>query len=150
MSDRRLTEEIRKKLIGLNPFNQKSTIDFTPTFYKKKNEDGDYNIPQEYWPVFSVRPYTQGELLDIRKVYANKNTENIKLDSIRNFARVVTMGWSSLFDSGTMEEIDYTKDQDGFASKEIFESFSFNLINSIIAKATQISGLSSEEAEGLE
>lgn len=149
MSDRKLTPELQKKLMGLNPFSANATVDFTPAFYRKKSEDDEYIIPEEYQPVFSIRPYKKSELERIRKIYSNRKPENIDMDDVKDFARIVIKGWRNLYDAGTLEEIEYETEDDGTASRVVVYSFSFTLINSIITECIKISGLSAEEVEGL-
>lgn len=144
-----LTPEVRKALLGLNPFNPESTISFTPAFYEIVDKNKKILIPEEFRPVFQIRPYNKNELTSIRKFYTGLNAEDADLDEIKDFARIVIRDWENLYDAGTMEEITYSEEEDHTSSKDVVYSFSFQLINAIITRATKISGLQIEETEAL-
>ena len=56
MAEIKMTEEIREKMLGLLPFDNEATVEYTPYQFKVKD------FPEEYVPVFTQRPYKEGEI----------------------------------------------------------------------------------------
>lgn len=148
--DKVMDEETRKILTGLAPFSIKSTIDFVPESYQVKVKDADGKdtdqclISQDFWPTFTVRPWSRKESNDSVKALMKFQTDTDDT-AIRELCRKATVGWENLIDVGTMSNIPYESDSDKGAKKDIFESFTLSLILDISHKIGNISGLNKHE-----
>lgn len=49
-----MTKELREKLQGFLAFQTDAIYKYIPAPYRKKKE-GEYVIPKEFWPIFSIR-----------------------------------------------------------------------------------------------
>lgn len=142
-----ISEETRQALQGLAPFSTRSTIDFTPESYRIKR-DGVYIVEESAWPVFKIRPWTKGEAGHIRKSmpkYADSRDDS----EIREYVRRAVVGWENLIDAGTGELIEYVEEQNGGASKELFDIFPSALVTDILNKSLAISGIVDMERAAL-
>ena len=151
MSDHVMSEEVRQKLLGRCPFNVTSTIDYTPELYLTKTDDV-YDLPVEFRPVFQVRSFTKQDSIDISTgAIKAKDGQGVDkyIDTITNKARQCTMGWSKLYDAGTMTEIPYKADINGGADKDLFNSLPLPVIQDMFVFISGISGLKSFERSGL-
>lgn len=142
-----MDEETRKKLEGLLPFSVKSTTEFTPSSI---GED----IPEEYRPVFSIRPFNREEMRSATTIFKGLSNDSEsgdleKEDKLAECSRKVVMGWKNLFDVGTGEEIEYTQDVNGGADKEKFEMITPDMKASILVESVRISGLLNLSKVGL-
>lgn len=146
MSDVRLTPEVREKLISRLPFSTKATIEFIPPCFQVKDSDGAFIIPERYQAVFTVRSMTRKETNDIRALAMSDKKDDQKY---RDCVRPCIVGWKNLFDAGSMEEIAYTQETTGGASKEIFDQFPSTLFGDLLTYVGRISGIIDTEKLGL-
>lgn len=145
MEKRVLTPEIREALLSKVPFSVNARVSYTPKTYRTKKENTEeYVIPVEYQPVFEVRSFTREEIPQVRKV-ATKGDEV----GIREWSRKVVMGWSNMFDAGTMEELDYKVDPTGGCDKDLFSTIPETVSADILMYASSISGLLDKDKLGL-
>jgi hypothetical protein len=145
MSEKRILDEsTRKSLLGYLPFSVSSSVDFTPEQFGALDEN--------LRPVFYVRSFKQSEIQELRKNYASigntKKSEAIQQISDDNLqvVRRCLVGWRNLFDAGTGEEIEYTKDtDDNGCDKKIWSTFPVWLVRELMEYIRKISGLTSVE-----
>lgn len=143
---RMMDEDLRKKLHGLAPFSIKSTTKYTPPIY---GED----IPEEFRPIFYIRPYSRAEIKSAKKVLAeiSKSEEKIASmtaeesealeESIYELARKVVMNWDRFYDAGSGSMIPYESDINGGVDKELFYLIPSTIVGMILAEAVKISGM---------
>jgi len=127
MAELRMTEEIRKKMLGLLPFDNSASIDYTPQQYFADD------FPEEFRPVFKQRGFSEGEIKDVRRLL--KDIEKADDDELNNYARLSVVGWSNLWDVGSMKKIEYSDD------KEQFLRLPTTVKGSLLYNAVKISGL---------
>jgi hypothetical protein len=136
MEKRILDEETRRQLLGYTPFSGEQSIPFTP--------DGFPNVKEEFKPVFSIRPFSQAELSQLRN-----NLSNNKSDDNEKIIRSCIVGWVNFFNSGTGEEIGYRSAPQGGVDKELYQILPSAIQVSITKFIKKISGLSTMEELGL-
>lgn len=147
MEKRVLTEEIRRELLGLVPFSVNSTDDFTPTMFLKKNNNGEFLIPEEFRPVFKIRCFTVEEKRKVTKMLINiKETAE---DNVRENTRMVVVGWRHLFDAGSNEEVVFKAAPDGGADPDLFAGIPASVAGALLFHASKISGIIDAEKLGL-
>lgn len=154
MEKKVLDEATRQALLGLSPFSLNSTIDFVPASYKIKNKEGQYVIPEDLWPTFTIRPWTKVENEAVKKSLSKASTltgdqANKAEAESKESVRKAIKGWSNLIDAGTCEEIEFESDAEGGASKVAFEQFPAALISDLLNKCCSVSGLLDMERLGL-
>lgn len=148
MADNKMTPELRELLLNRLPFSRNSSLGYTPKAYLTKtlDENGketeEFEIPEEYRPVFTIRPMTAEEKA---KLSTNKPEEKVLRDITRsNIINVI-----KLYDAGSMEEISFKSDAKGGMDKDQFESIPNIVILDLFRKISSISGLSPHERSGL-
>lgn len=151
MSEHKMTPELRKKMLTRLPFSRNSSIEHTPAPYlvKEQDEEGkdtdEFAIPEEYRPVFKVRPFSTEEKAKLGKV-TNKSIDEA---SLRDLVRANIVGVEKLFDAGSMEELPFKGDQNGGMDKGLFDSLPVMVIRDLFVFISGISGLSTDERAGL-
>lgn len=139
MSEMRLTEEERKVLEGLTPFNVGSTVSYTPGAYS--------HLPEHIRPVFTVRPLRKDESEKLRKVIAAvKVTDEAYL---RETVRLLISAMDRLFDAATGEQIEYKAAPDGGMDKDIYALLPIHITSDILMYVCRISGLIPPEVKAL-
>ncbi|RPH42664.1 MAG: hypothetical protein EHM87_16125 [Burkholderiales bacterium] len=139
-----MTPEVRAALLSKVPFSSSATIEYTPKSYFTKNDAGEYLIPEDFRPVFTVRPFLKAEIETVKKS-CSKGEEN----SVREWARKAVVGWVKLFDAGSMEEIDYVPDAIGGCDKTLWSMIPDHICGDILMYASSISGILDREKVGL-
>lgn len=148
--DNKMTPEIRAKLLNRLPFSRNATIDYTPKPYLTKtldadgNETEEYDIPEEYRPIFTLRPMS---VQDKDKMLSSGKAADEKV--LRDFVRGSIVGVARLYDAGTMEEIQFKGDPKGGMDKDQFESIPVMVVRDLFIYISGISGLSPSERSGL-
>lgn len=152
----KLDNEAKKALLGLAPFSLTSTIGFVPNSYqikkKEKDEDeGEYIIPEKYWPTIHIRPFTKLEGEQVKKalVQVAKDGNPKSLQESKELVRKIIKGFDNLIDVGAEEILEFEIDETGFLKKDIYDRFSDTLISDILKKCTNISGITDIERQGL-
>lgn len=144
MSEHKLDEETRRKMLTRLPFSRNSTITHTPKAYLTKDAAGEYDIPDDFRPVFSVRPFSSQDKDRIAK--KDKSNED-KL--YREVTASNITGMSQLYDAGSMEEIDFKSAPNGGMDMEQFMSLPVMVQIELYVFIAGISGLSVYEKSGL-
>jgi len=145
-----LTPEVRAALLSKIPFSVNATTEYTPKPYMTKIKDSEgkdtdeYSIPEEFRPVFTVRPFTKQESYDVKKV-CTKGEEK----GIQEWTRKVVIGWKNMFDAGTLEEIEYKADPSGGADKDYFGTIPEYVVADILMYVSSISGILDKDKLGL-
>ena len=152
MAEHTMTDEVRKLLLSKMPFSISSTIEYTPPTYtnKKKDAEGndtaEYEIPEDYRPAFTVRPFSKGEADNLRKVTANKTPDEAVLKSN---TRKAVVGWRNMWDIGTMTELEYKADINGGLDKDLFDSIPLQVVTELFLYISTVSGILPAERLGL-
>ena len=150
MSEHVLDEETRKKLLTRLPFSRSASIPYTPKVYMTKvlddkgKETDEYEIPEEFRPVFEVRPFSQSDKEKLKKIEKNPDEKVLK-----EITRTNITDLSKLFDAGTMEEIPFKTDENKVMTLEQFESLPVIVQRDLYVFIAGISGLSAYERSGL-
>lgn len=148
--DNRMTPEIRAKLLNRLPFSRNATIEYVPKPYLTKvldqdgNETEEFDIPEEYRPIFVLRPMS---VQDKEKMITSGKVADEK--TLRDFVRSSIVGVTKLFDAGTMEEIIFKSDAKGGMDRDQFESIPIMVVRDLFIYISSISGLSPSERSGL-
>lgn len=141
MAERRILDEAtRRQLQGYTPFSSEVTVSFIP-------EEFD-NIPDAtIRPVFTLSPFTQAQKdqISINSKEYSPDMPQEKIFEIaaanKNVLRGCVKGWKNFYDSGTGEEIEF--------SKENFEVLPGFIISGIRKEVEKISCLSEPTKLGL-
>jgi len=147
--DNKMTPEIRAKLLNRLPFSRNATIDYTPKPYLTKvidadgNETEEYDIPEEYRPIFTLRPMSVQDKDKLGSIKASDEK------ALRDLVRSAIVGVSRLYDAGSMEEIQFKSDAKGGMDKDQFETLPVMVIRDLFIYVSGISGLSPSERSGL-
>lgn len=152
MEERVLTPEMREKLLGDMPFNSDSTIEFTPKHYLRKDEKGDFILPEEYRPVFILKGMTKPQRQKGRKLVI-KMSEELKEDDqghVVDLTRLNVIGWRNMFDLGTMKEFKFNAETDGGCEKKLFDSIPVSIVGQIFFEQCRISGILDTDKLSLE
>jgi hypothetical protein len=139
MAEYRLDEATKKALLGLMPFSQGGTMDFTPEAFK--------DVPKNAQPVFKLRSFTRQEFQDVRDIYSNE--EKDKQKALWEIARKTLKGWSKVFDLSTGEAVLFKADADGGVDKELWEALPLLIRRVIFTQVSVMSGLLEQERQGL-
>lgn len=130
----KLDEVMRDRMKAILPFSLKAVDSFTPEIYGE--------LPEEFRPSFKIRPFTVGEKKEITTAASRGGMQNAEqLDKIRK----VLVGWEKLFDSATLEVIEYRAETDGGCERKLFDALPQCLMIEILNHAIKISGLLSAE-----
>jgi len=147
MAGLKLTEEHRQALLGLMPFTQNGTIEYTPKAFEK------LDIPKNKKSIYIMRAYNKDEMTRVRKlindVNASKGSKDDQEEEIRDLTRRSIVGWKNIYDLATGDEIEFKKDSDGSADKGLFEDIPDVIKAEIYTYSLTISGLMKKEIEGL-
>ena len=146
--EHKMDEALRQKLLNRLPFNRDVTIDYTPRPYLTKELDAEgketdeYEIPEDYRPVFKCRPFSVAEK---QRVSLGKKEEKELLE----ITRANILGVEKLYDAGTMDLISYKADPKGGMDRDLFDSLPTMVIRDLFVFISSISGLSPYERSGL-
>jgi len=139
MSDRILTEDERKMLEGLAPFNLNSTVRYIPKPYA--------SVPDDLKVTFTVRPFKKNEQDTVRRTIAK--ISDADENKLREYARSVIVGMENLHDAATGEPIEFKADAYGSIDRNIFELIPVTIMSDILMYVCKISGLIAAEKSGL-
>jgi hypothetical protein len=149
MAEYKLDEETRKKLLTRLPFSRTATIEFTPELYLTKVIDAkgkvtsEYEIPEEFRPVFLCRPFSREDKDKLRKF------EKAEESQLREIVRGNVVGYRNLWDIGTETLMEFRADAKGGMDKEQFEALPVAVQRDLFVFISGISGLSMSEKAGL-
>jgi hypothetical protein len=140
MEERKLTEELREKMLGNLPFSVNATKWITPEKFK--------DIEEEFRPSFEVKAFNKTEATQAKKYFSD--IKNAKEDAVIDLLRKKVVNWKNVFDVGTGLEIIYKADDtNGGCDKELFSSLPSIIIGDILWQVTKISGLLDTDKLGL-
>lgn len=134
----RLDEETRKKLFGISVFSSKSTTEFTPAAYLEEDEDGEYLIPEEARPVFTLRALNALEKKAVQQEWSKGKSDPQK---VMTLIRKTILGVEKLYDAGSGEEIPFEESEEGGMSPGQFLELPQLVSADIMAYVLHISGL---------
>ncbi len=132
---REITPEIREKLLGILPHGE--SIPFKPL-------EGDL---EEFSPIIYLRPWTSAEQDSYNNMTSGDDISYRKVICEFGYKGVVKI--ENLLDISTGEEIIIPM-KDGKIDFSWYSELSLNLQRKIFSRVQKISGLVSEEKEGLE
>ena len=136
-----LTEDEKKLLRGISPFNVNEKFSFTPHQYET------LHVPKKLRPKFTIITIDKASHIVVCRIF--DNVEAAKEEDILEMSRKVTVGWENLIDSATGEEIPFKADPLGGCDKATFELLPRVMHGTMLAKAREISGLIGGEKRGL-
>lgn len=139
MADMRLTDEEKKLLEGLTPFNANSTIPYTPGAYS--------NLPEKMRPIFTVRPLKREENDKLRRTLSNVKTADESF--LREMVRILIVGMDQMYDAATGEQILYEAAPDGGMARELYATLPIHITSDILMYVSRISGLIPPEKTAL-
>jgi hypothetical protein len=139
MEERRLTPELREKLLGALPFSVSSTIWYSPDKYKEIEED--------FRPSFELKSLTKEEFQRAKKLL--KDVKSAKEEDINEIVRKKIVSWKNMFDAGTLEEIPFKEDESGGCDKKLFESIPPVIVGALFFQISKISCLIDTDKLGL-
>lgn len=145
------TDDIKKQLIGLLPFDEESTEEYTPAAFDK--------IPDALRPVFCIRPMKQIER-DRMSLYINKLSSMEESDSkpkdlmdlndkMNDIVRQCIVDIKNLYDLGTQKLIDFQADEKGGLLKSLWRKIPESVKTNIYYRVNGISGLFYSESVAL-
>lgn len=134
-TERRIDEDVKKQLIGMLPFSSSRQVDFTPEKYDC--------IPEEYRPVFKMRPLTTAEAENVKETLIKmKDLKTIDLERrTKEAVRKCLVGWDNFIDIGKEEYIEYKEDAICGCDKELFSAIPTSIIGDMFFYLTKLSGL---------
>lgn len=147
MPDFKMTDEVKRRLVGLMPFSMNGKMPFTPAEYEGRG------LPKEVVPVFFQRAYTKEECQILRDKFNQDG--GMGRDDIMEYGRKSVKGWEKVFDLATGEMIDYKADSEGEADPGLYEQIPELIKTNLFTQACRISGLlgpqilADEEVQGL-
>jgi len=139
MSEKRvLTPEVKAALMSKVPFHKDARVEYTPKAYITDE------IPVEFRPVFTLRPFTKVEAVEVKKAC-------IKADDVvvRKWSQLICLGWVNMIDSGTGENVEYVADPTGGVDKDLWATMPDHIVADILMYASCISGLLDKDKLGL-
>jgi hypothetical protein len=130
MEQHKMTDEMKNKLVGLLPVNNDFTINFTPEAYK--------DIPDEFKPVFVLKPWNNKEVMTISKtITKNPNDEEFMLEIIRK--QIVNL--LNLINLSTEEQMAYEADPTGGLNKLLYSVIPQRVKLELFGELARISGI---------
>ena len=144
MTERKLTDEVREQLLGVLPFSVSSTIEHTPKTYDE--------IPEEYRPVFKLRPFNKVESDAVRALMLKISTmKPLEIEKkTREQVRACLMGWENMLDIGSMQMLDYKEQAgDGGCDRDLFDIVPVSVVGDMFYFLSRMSGLLNIEKLGL-
>jgi hypothetical protein len=145
-------DDVKKQLIGLLPFDEDATENYTPSSFDK--------VPEEFQPVFVIRPLKQLErermslyinkLSSMEETADTKQKEIVELnDKMNDIVRQCVVGMRNLYDLGNQKLIDFEADENGGLSKSIWRRIPEAVKTNIYYRVNGISGLFYSESVAL-
>lgn len=153
VSEYKMSEEIRKKLLNRLPFSRSTTIDYTPKAYLTKeldkdgNETNKYEIPDKYRPVFTLRPFSMQQRKDLEE--SKKENDKVYADNMDLAVRTNITNVKKLYDAGTLMPIEFKSDPDGGMDKDQYDSLPVIIRMQLFFYMGDISGMSYNERASL-
>lgn len=136
MADYRLDEATRKSLLGLMPFTQGGTMDYTPECLA--------DAPEAARATFKQRAFTRAEFTAVRNLYTDEKVVD-KQTPLWEVVCKTIMGWDRVFDLATGEPIAYKADPNGGLDKDLWEGLPLIIRRELATNATVMSGLLQQE-----
>ena len=125
MAKKKLDAETRRKLLGLMPVSNNFVVEYVPSVYK--------DIPDEFKPVFQIKPWTQSELKKLSLIGED-------VDKATDELRRKIVGWKNVILMDDDSEVAFETDEKGFCKKELLDSFPMMVLVDILKEITRISG----------
>ncbi len=142
MAEFRLDEKTKKSLLGLMPFTQSGTMNFTPSMFD--------TIPIEAQPIFKQRAFTRGEVQQYRDIIKDDGAKtDDKLTLLMALTRPTVLGWERQFDLATGDLLPFKADEDKGASKDLWTLIPDVIKLSLYRNCSIASGLQVQEKQGL-
>jgi len=139
MEERKLTPELREKLLGSLPFSVSASYWYSPEKFKEIEED--------FRTKFEIKSFTKEEFSKAKKML--KNVKDVKEEELSEMTRKKVINWKNFFDTGTLEEILFESDESGVCKKELFDLIPPIIVGDLFFNIAKISGLIDVDKLGL-
>lgn len=96
----KMTPELKAKLAGLLPMNDKFVLDYTPELYK--------DIPEEFRPVYKIKQLTVSQFNEMRRIISGKDKEIDKETKLLDIIKSCIVGWNNVYDLETETISEFT------------------------------------------
>ena len=157
MADVKMTDEVRSRMMSLMPCTASATHEWIPDLFKEKINN-EYVIPEEKWPVFTLRPFTTKEHSNLRTMVIKSgklaqassisaNTLAELQDEMYESMRKIVAGWHNIIDWPSGVEYSYEQDPTGGASKDRWEFIPDPIKQEMFKYICRIGGLIKMEGE---
>jgi hypothetical protein len=140
MAEFKLDAKYRKALLGLMPFSQEGTLDYTP--------EGFDELPEEIRPVFKLRALKRGEIQTVKDITFDDKIK-IKIEKLIKAIRPAILGWDKVYDLATGNLIPFEASEDGGPTKELWERMPDTITTLLYREISVMSGLQKAEKQGL-
>jgi len=143
----KLDKNLRKKMLGLLPFDENSIEKYTPKEFSNKD------IPEDFKPIFHLKPWNQEQkdnaVLIAQKMIDGDDSKKIELNKqLNDSVRFNVIDIERLYDLGKNEFIKVEKEE-GCISISTWKSIPKTTQSSIYYCLSSISGLTTGETMGL-
>jgi hypothetical protein len=142
LEERKMSLELREKLLGSLPFSVNASLWYSPAKYK--------DVEEEFRPSFEIKSFTKEEFIKAKKLL--QDVKNAKEETLNEMVRKKIINWKNVFDLGTLEEICYKSDDaavNGGCDKVQFESIPPIIVGDLFFNIAKISGLIDMDKLGL-
>lgn len=137
-----ITKEVKEAMLGLLPFSEDAVDEFVPARFKVRE-----GVPKNMIPTIRLKMLTRAEKK--KAVGILKTFEKRDEDELEEFARKKTVGWDSMHDLATGEEIKFEADDTGAAKKDVFARLNRTMVGDIFYRLVKTAGLIDLEVTGL-
>lgn len=129
-----MNSETKEKLLGLANYSSDAIDEFIPEYYEDIEEDFQLKV--------YLKSLTVAEKKHYNNTLATKSIGTLEADA-ENMLRKKIVSLENHYDLGTDKYIQFTKDENGIMSKEVYETIAQPVRISILERLLLISGLSS-------
>lgn len=132
----------KKRLKGLFPITKTREATTTPDFYKEKDADGAYIIPEDLWPKFTIE-----SLSGTRRLEANRATGDTPIVSTLKYGLV---SWENWYDeNGNLIEFKPEFRKRGTTTAEALDIIPEDLAINLVLQIKELNILNDDEKLGL-
>lgn len=94
-----MTEELRARLSSYDPITVLKVFKYVPKIYREKDDKGEYRIPKQFWPVFTLKELSGKDRIEVDPTeYHNDGSHSYNMaKSFVNTVRKGVIGWSNWY-----------------------------------------------------
>jgi len=155
--DVKYTDDVKKRMMSLMPCASTSTYEWTPDAFKDKINN-EYVVPEDKWPVISIRALTTKEHAALRrlvltsgKIASSSTVAPERLaelsEEMHESMRKLVVGWHNFTEYVTGEEYKYEQDPTGGASKDKWEHIPDPIKGEMFQHVCRVCGIMKMESE---